>query len=99
MLLGDPRPVIAPPEIDTLLDACVDIVPRPKFVLDVPAFATSLKLFDAVSLPSNCVCALELKVFINWNSEFVTLPSAILVASIPVANCEFNIVPVNDDVG
>jgi hypothetical protein len=40
-------------------------VPRPKFVLEVPAFATSLKLLDAVSFPSNCVCALEDKVFIN----------------------------------
>ena len=46
---GDPRPVIDPPVIATLLDACVDIVPRPKFVLEVPAFATSLKLSDAVS--------------------------------------------------
>ena len=41
----------------------------------------------------------EDKVFINWNSEFVTLPSAILVASMPVANWELDIVPVKEEAG
>ena len=37
-------------------------------------------------LASNCVWALDDKVLINWNSVLVTLPSAILVASIAAAD-------------
>jgi len=77
-----PRPVIDPPDIETLLAAWVAIVPNPKFVLEVPAFATSDKLLALTSLASNWVWAFELKVFIYWNSVLVTVPSAIFVASI-----------------
>ena len=44
------NPVIDPPVIETLLDACVDIVPRPRFVLEVEAEATSLKSLAATNL-------------------------------------------------
>ena len=49
--LGEDNPEIAPPVIETLLEACVEIVPKPKLVLDVEAELTSDKLFDAVSFP------------------------------------------------
>ena len=49
----------------------------------------AFNLLDAsivACLASNCVWALDDKVLINWNSVLVTLPSAILVASIAAAD-------------
>ena len=37
-------PVIDPPVMDTVLLACVAIVPRPRFVREVDAFPRSLRL-------------------------------------------------------
>ena len=46
--LGVPIPVIEPPDILIELEACVAIVPNPKFDLDVVADATSDK-FEALT--------------------------------------------------
>ena len=97
--LGVDIPVIDPPVIETLLEAWVDIEPRPRFDLAVEADAKSDKSLEAVNLPLNWVWAFEDRVLIYWNSVLVTDPSAILVASIPEASCEFAIVPFKALVG
>ena len=51
--LGEPNPVIVPPVIAILLDACVATEPRPKEVLAVaPDSATKLEPSPTIKLPS-----------------------------------------------
>ena len=50
---GAPRPVIVPPDIETLLAACVDIVPSPNDVLAVdPVSATHVEPLPTIKLQS-----------------------------------------------
>jgi hypothetical protein len=53
LLDGVPIPVIVPPVIATLLDACVAIVPIPSEVLAVAPFsATHVEPLPTIKLPS-----------------------------------------------
>ena len=53
MLDGVPIPVIVPPVMATLLDACVAIVPMPSEVLAVAPFsATHVEPLPTIKLPS-----------------------------------------------
>ena len=52
-MLGEPNPVTLPPVIATLLEACVDILPKPKEVLAVePDSVTKLEPSPTIKLLS-----------------------------------------------
>ena len=77
-----------------MLEACVEIVPSPKLVLEVEADATSDKFEAFTNFAVNWSCAFDDNEFMYWNSVLETDPSASFVTAIFDPNCESVTLPV-----